>query len=38
MQLGLTVLGIVLGVTVVLGVVGCLIDRGAFGQTRGEGR
>ena len=38
MQLALTVLAIVLGVTAVLGIVGYLIDRSAESHERTEGR
>ena len=38
MQLAAMVSVIVIGVTVVLAVIGIIIDRTAFGRGRGEGR
>jgi hypothetical protein len=38
MQLAATVSAIVIGVTLVLAVIGIIIDRNAFGRGRGEGR
>jgi hypothetical protein len=38
MMLGLSVFAVVLGVTIVLGLVGYLIDRSAFGSGQRGGR
>ncbi len=38
MQLAMTVFSVVLGVTVVVVIFGCLIDRSAAGHERNEGR
>jgi hypothetical protein len=38
MQLAAMVSAIVIGVTLVLAVIGIIIDRHAFGRGRGEGR
>jgi hypothetical protein len=38
MQLAAIVSAVVIGVTVVLAILGILIDRSAFGRGRGEGR
>jgi hypothetical protein len=38
MQLAAMVSAIVIGVTLVLAVIGIIIDRNAFGRGRGEGR
>lgn len=38
MQLAAYVSAVVIGVTLVLAILGLLIDRNAFGRGRGEGR
>ena len=38
MQLAAIVSGVVVGITLVLAIIGILIDRSAFGRNRGEGR
>jgi hypothetical protein len=38
MMLGLTVFAVVLGVSIVLGLIGYLIDRSAFGSGQSGGR
>lgn len=38
MQLAAIVSGVVVSITLVLAIIGILIDRNAFGRNRGEGR